>query len=325
MGIDVISQGNSYNNVDIPNTSPFSISDLQTATGGTVGSQMNFNDAAFKMANHSGYRTNGNYTIQRTSDLGSCRGQKYWGYRISLGAYYDYELSTNNTGVGVGLYTQNDNEMQFVFCSTDVPTSQSHFTDSSRTTVSSWTKVINSTTNSTTPQEPSCYVYAVEGPRTSTTKPLYIHFNGTNTGFTLFVLKLSLYHLGSSKGIHQWIITSTTAQQSQGSSTNPPANVIYSPIGTPLGLDYDWAWGAVYIAATQSTGITPSSTSFSFSPSGPTSGNYSLVGSSGVAPIGRFITYNQNTSGSRPQINDLHPNGQSSSTFCDAGFYLGMR
>lgn len=327
MGINVISQGNSYNNADIPNTSPFSVSQLQSAVSQTssFGDQMSFNDARMRLTNKSGYRTSGTYTNTRPSDLGSCRGQKYWGYRINLAAYYDYELSSSNIGVGVGLYEQSDNEIQFVFCSTDQPTTQSHFTSSSRTTVSNWTPVVNSNTFTSSPQLPSCYVYALEGPKTASTNPLYIYFNGTGTGFTLFILKLKLLHSSKDLGIHQWIITSTTAQQAAGSSTNPPANIIYSPFDQGLGLDYDWAWAAIYFASPQTTQATPTSTSYSFSPSTSTSGNYSLAGNSGVAPIGRFITWNHNSSGSRPQINDLHPNGQGSATFCDAGFYLGMR
>lgn len=321
MGVNVISQGPSYGQVDIalPTTTPFSVSTLENWTG--IDSR-SFRERGVRLANHSGFRnpSTGAYDFFRPSDLGSCRGNSYWGWRLYNANNSDYELSSNNTGVGPGLYNQTSNQLQLVFCSTNVPTTQSHFTTSSRTTVSNWTSVVNSTVNNYSPARPSCYVYALCGPKSSSQSPLYIHFNGTNTGFTLMNILVELEFYGNQKGIHEWVITSTTAQQSAGQSS-PPANVISSPGNT---YGYDWAWLAVYFASAATNVATPSSVSYSGQ--GNTNLNR-LLNASGNAPIAQIIGYGQDNSNSvfPPTITDLHPNGQGTATFCDAGFYLGMR
>jgi hypothetical protein len=321
MGVNAISQGPSYGQVDISTAgyTPFSVSTLENWTGT---SSRNFSARGVRLANHSGFRnpSTGAYTTSRTSDLGSCRGNSYWGWRLYNANNYDYELSSNNTGVGAGLYNQTSNQLQLVFCSTNVPTTQSHFTSVSRTTASTWTPVVNSTTSNYSPARPSCYVYALCGPANGSTNPLYIHFNGTNTGFTLMNVLVELQFDGNQKGIHEWVITSTTASQTAGASS-PTGNVISHPGNT---YGYDWAWAAIYFASTMTTATSP--TGVDYSGEGTTSFN-SLMNSGGNAPISRLISYSQdNTNGTHaPTISNLHPTGQGTSPFCGAGFYLGMR
>ena len=322
MGVNAISQGPSYGNADIgsPTTTPFSVSTLENLTGTT--NSRNFSTRGVRLANHSGFRNPSTGALQsgRTSDLGSCRGNSYWGWRLYNANNYDYELSSNNIGVGAGLYTQTSNQLQLVFCSTNVPTTQSHFTSSNRSTVSNWTQVVNSTVNNYSPARPSCYVYALCGPRTSSQNPLYMYFNGTSTGFTLMNILVELEFDGNQKGIHEWVITSTTATQTAGANS-PTGDVISHPGNT---YGYDWAWAAIYFASPMTTATSPSNMTYSGQ------GNTSLVrlmNPAGNAPIARLISYAQdNTNGTiAPAISDLHPTGQGTNSFCGAGFYLGMR
>jgi hypothetical protein len=320
MGVNAISQGPSYGNADTgsANATPFSVDDLRTVSGynGSFGSRM------IRFANHSSWRdpSTGSYSSSRTSDLGSCRGKSYWGWRPYVQAWYEYQYPQLATGVGAGLYTQNSSQFQLCFCSTNVPTTQSHYTSNNLSATSSWTSIVNSTVNNYNPARPSCYIYGRCGPGSASGNPLYIHFNGTNTGFTLMNVNLELQYLGTSYGIHEWVITSTTALQTEGASS-PTGDIIFHPGNT---YGYDWGWAAMYFASTATSGAKPSG--MSYSGQGSTSGT-SLLNDSASYPIALMLSYaHDNINGTiAPTISDLHPNGQGTSSFCGAGFYIGMR
>lgn len=321
MSVNSISQGPSYGNADIPNSTSIDINALQSLTG-TSPSYKNFNNRGFRLANHSGWRnpSTGAYQSGRPSDLGSCRGNSHWGYRQYVQSSYEYQNVYNNTGVGIGLYSQTSSQMQFVFVSTDNPTTQSHYTNSYQSTVSNWTPIVSSPTISYNyPQRPSCYVYAKCGPTSTSQDPLYVHFNGTNTPFSMAVVVVQLGFFTTDVGIHEWVVTSTTSQQAAGNYANPPSTI--TTPGTTYGVN--WTWAAIYFAATQTWGSKPYGVNHSLS--GYTDANSTLYAYSN-SPIGKYISFSMDNSNSTvPTISNLVPQGHNANTFCAAGFYLGMR
>jgi hypothetical protein len=324
LGDNGVQQGAEYGNIAIPaNQTPISVSDVNTALGVSANTNRLFWRTGIRLTNHSGYRnpSTGVYEPARTSTLGDCRGKSIYGWRLDRVASYDYELSTSNTGVGVGLYAQTVDEIQLVFCSTDTPTYQIGM-NSSLGGATNWQKVVSSTTNSYGTQRPACSVYLLAGANANgTAHPLYISF-GTGTGFTLHVVKLRLYYPGASgKGIHEYVVDyGYTAYQHPGQTT-PPTSTITSP-GTTWGVD--WAWCALYFASTMTTAATPSSISYTLTPTGSTINR--ILQNGGNAPIARSIAISQDSSiNTIPTISNLAALGQSTATWCDAGFYLGAR
>ena len=312
-----MAQGPRYNAVDVPNTDPIFASGYNTILDRSAGSFLTWNDY-LRLSNHSKYRnpSTGVWDPTRTSSIGDCKGQSLWGDANAVLNLYDYENTSLNTGTGVGLWGQTDDDLQLVFCATNNPTTQSHFTSSSRATASSWTRIVNSPTSS---GKPSCYVYGRVGSNTGGTQhPLYIYFNGTNTGFSLAVVNIRLYYpvdsAASRKGIHEYQFVQATAQQ----STNSASNTLSAPTSSVGG--FDWAYSSIYFASgnmgNNVSGVTenlPSSNTFN-----------TYFGGTGTSVI-----MGQGRVDMRDSINTIpsvtcSPSGYSGN-FAAASFWLGMR
>tara|TARA_B100001559_G_C16490814_1_gene618361 strand:- start:1610 stop:2548 length:939 start_codon:yes stop_codon:yes gene_type:complete len=312
-----MAQGPKYNAVDVPNSSPIDAASFNGILDTFSDSPLVWNDY-LRLANHSKYRnpSTGVWDPTRPSNLGDCRGQSLWGDANAVLNSYDYELGSNNTGTGIGLWPQTDDDLQLVFCSTNTPTTQSHFTSSARTTTSSWTSIVNSSTSG---GYPSCYVYGRAGLNTSGTQhPLYIYFNGANTGFSLAVVNIRLYYpintAAGRHGIHEYQFVQASAGQYTSSSPN---NTLSAPTSSVGG--FDWAYSSIYFAAGY-TGNSISSINNNF-PAGHQFTTYFGGSNTPIMGMGRVDM--------RSSINTIpsvtcSPNGLSGN-FTAASFWLGMR
>jgi len=318
-----IQQGAEYGDVAIAaNQTPISVDDLHTAQGITQGTTCSFKDVEVKLMNHSGFRDaqgrhiGSNPSTITTSSLGDCRGKSIHGQTLDRVSSYDYENTGSNFGVNVGLYSQDKNEIQIVFCSTDTPCDHTHMPNALGGS-SDWSPIEYSPQSNS--NNPSCSAFLYAGENASgTAHPLYISFS-SSTSFSLLVLKLKLTYAGTGQGIHEYVIPTHVAVQ----NFNGSYSSTLSDPGSTNG--WEWAWSAIVMGAPNTAVPSPSNISFTANASGIIN---RIFHSGGSAPMVRMLVFRQgryySPSSTLPNLVNIRLSTGGYGN-CLIAFYIGAR